>query len=503
MTLVRENATSLVMENSHEISVRIFANEHLTVQKTALQELQGVLELQSTVMAIREASPDFFGDQDPKIVKVAVMPDFHKGTGVPIGTVMQTRGFVCPQAPGSDINCGMRLYCTDLTEALVRDNIPALKRRLRHLFFGGGRQIPMRRRQRIALLQDGLVGLLATHRLAKGEGLWQQYCAVQQELDLDHVSSKGSLPTTRVFGLQDFLGSAELTRDSQIGSVGGGNHFVEIQKVSRIVDGTTAYAWGLKPSSIVVMIHTGSVSIGHQAGQHFTSLVKKIYPPALRHPANKLFCLPEGPQHKENWDDFWVAFSNATNFAYGNRLFLGLMVQQALAETIRESEFKLLYCAGHNTIQPQQDGTFLHRKGACQARGVAEMTGTPFAGTGEPVLVPGSMGTSSFILAGSGNPGSLESASHGAGRVLSAGKALKGNDQALDDFLSKFHIVTPVDPSRPDIKGRPDILRKWRDGIKKEAPWVYKDIDAVIQTQVAAGTVRAVAELQPILTIKG
>jgi tRNA-splicing ligase RtcB len=166
----------------------------------------------------------------------------------------------------------------------------------------------------------------------------------------------------------------------------------------------------------------------------------------------------------------------------------------------------LLYDAPHNLVWREQlDGEtiYLHRKGATPARGYEQMAGTPFAYYGEPVLVPGSMGASSFILAGRGNPESLWSASHGAGRVLSRGAALKGNEEAFAEFLKRFRVVTPVDFRRVDLQMRRDILDKKLDDIKMEAPFAYKGIGPIVRTLTDAGIAQPVAELKPLMTIKG
>jgi tRNA-splicing ligase RtcB len=140
---------------------------------------------------------------------------------------------------------------------------------------------------------------------------------------------------------------------------------------------------------------------------------------------------------------------------------------------------------------------------ACPARSAEQMADTEFAYLGEPVIVPGSMGASSFVLAGLGAAASLASASHGAGRSLSRGDAMQTSDESLREFLQRFRIVTPIDPRRADLTGRRDILRKWEEELKKEAPWAYKDISSVIETQIAGGVGRVVAELHPVLTAKG
>lgn len=131
------------------------------------------------------------------------------------------------------------------------------------------------------------------------------------------------------------------------------------------------------------------------------------------------------------------------------------------------------------------------------------MAGTPFEWTGEPVLIPGSMGAASYILRGLGDARSMSSASHGAGRAMSRGQAMKATEAEFKRFMEQFHIVTPIDPKSPQLRGRVDILRKWEEAIKQEAPWAFKEIAPVIDTQTAAGLVGAVVELQPIFTIKG
>lgn len=510
MSLVRLNNHMLRLENRYDVPVRILANEQVKIEKSALQELEQLLELQQTVETIRRADPAFFGDRPARIEEIAITPDFHKGSGVPIGTVMKSRGFVCPQLPGKDVNCGMRLYTTDLTEDKVRRNLNALEKRIRHIFFEGGRQIPMTRVQRLAMLQRGLGGVLETHDTGNHEGLWRYYDSAQQEHDLACVNGRGALPTDRIFGLDDYAGPDQPSFDAQIGSIGGGNHFVEVQVITRLGDRQSAHDWGLKPGRVAVMVHSGSVSIGHLTGTHFAEIVRRIYPKSLKEPKNKLFPLPSSELHRRHWDDFWASFANAVNFAFANRLFLGLMMRACLSETVDEHEMRLLYDTGHNMIWPDHDSrdssandVFLHRKGACPARSPEQMTGTDFAYLGEPVIVPGSMGASSFLLAGLGCGESLASASHGAGRCLSRGDALQASDEALREFLNHFKVVTPIDPQRADLKGRRDILRKWEEELKKEAPWAYKDISSVIETQTGAGVARIVAELRPVLTVKG
>lgn len=176
----------------------LFANADVHLEKKALQELRSFLELQTTVDRIREADPEFFTASDPGIEAVAITPDFHKGAGIPIGTVTRTRGFIAPQAIGRDVNCGMRLLVTDWEADAIRQKLPQLKKHIRHVFFSGGRNIPMDRRHKTALLREGLPGLLAHAKARREEGIWRYYRPEEQLRDLDRVIDRGQLPTLRV-----------------------------------------------------------------------------------------------------------------------------------------------------------------------------------------------------------------------------------------------------------------------------------------------------------------
>ena len=194
------------------------------------------------------------------------------------------------------------------------------------------------------------------------------------EGELARVDRRGTLEAGRIFGLDDCMGPAgQLSRDSQIGSIGGGNHFVEIQRVEKILDGTTAHAWGFRPGMVTVMVHTGSVSIGHLSGGYFRDVVRRIYPRTLRHPENGIFVLPQGERYAEEAGLFWDALHNAGNFAFANRLFLALTALAGLRRVCGDDvDFRLLYDAPHNFIwREERDGEewAVHRKGACPARG--------------------------------------------------------------------------------------------------------------------------------------
>jgi tRNA-splicing ligase RtcB len=504
--LNRIDATRMKVLNNFGIDTTLFAADDVPVEAAAVTELLQMMQLKETVERIAEIDPASF-EHDPVIERIAVTPDFHKAAGIPVGTVLATRGFVVPRAIGNDINCGMRVHVTSLRADEVVEKLDELETACRRIYFEGGRNIPMSRSQREAMFMNGLLGLLDATPKTLNEGQWSLFHEADLEHDLARVEQCGSLPAKQVFGLNDFMGPTDrLSRDSQIGSIGGGNHFVEIQRVERILDGPTAHAWGLKLGLVTVMVHTGSVAIGHLCGSYYRDVVRKIYPASLKHPENGIFILPQGERHREQASLFWDAMYNAANFAFANRLFLGLMALSSLREVHGELAFPLLYDAPHNFLwRDRQEGEdlFIHRKGACPARNALALPDTPFQYHGEPVFVPGSMGANSFILVGQGNAEALWSASHGAGRSLSRGEAARGHEDEFRRFMETFRVVTPVDFRRPDIQMRRDILDKKLEDIKQEAPYAYKGIGPIVETLSRSGIARPVAELSPLMTIKG
>lgn len=500
MKLKRTNPNLLEPSDPLSFPVRVFANDQVPIDRKAIQELEEALQLSGTIEQLNAKHPEWF-DQTPEISEVILTPDFHKGSGIPIGTVMRTKGFLVPQGPGKDVNCGMCLYRTDLKADQVRACLPELVKDTRRIFFEGGRQIPMNAIQRQAMLTEGLFGLLETCGQSEKKGLWSLYDPANQEDDLSRVDGNGSALTDAVLYLDDYLGSSNQTYDSQIGSIGGGNHFSEVQRVVKIHDSRLAYEWGLKLDQVVVMVHSGSLGLGQMTGNRFKEVLQGVYPSDMKYPDNGLFILPESEKFKPERDAFLTSFKNASNFAYANRMFLALMMFQVL-QRAKCREFRLVYGSGHNLIWKEPD-TWLHRKGACTARGPEQMAGTPFEYSGEPVIIPGSMGASSFLLVGKGYAESISSASHGAGRALSRGAATHSDRIAFEDFRKNFTVVTPVDPDRADFKRRPDILAKWESEMMEECPAAYKDIGPIIQTQVDAGIASVVAELEPLFTVKG
>lgn len=490
--------------NGFQTNIKLYLSDRVLPEKKSIEELKQFMELESTIENLKEK--EFFDNKESKIADVIVTPDFHKGAGIPIGTVMLTKGFVVPQAMGNDINCGMRLLVTDIEEEKLFENMSKIQKKIRSIFFEGGRDIPMTTTQREAMFQNGLTGILETWKDTKEKGIWKFYLPKEQEEQLKNVQMKGSIFTKYTRGLEDFIKqSGTLSYDSQIGSIGGGNHFVEVQRIEEIFDGQTANAWGITKGKLLVMIHTGSLMIGHQSGMLARNISKDIYPSLVEHPTNRIYLLPEGNKFSKQWDNFWSTISNSANFAFANRMFLGLMLQKVFTETIGENKFSLLYDSPHNfiwKIEIEGEVYYLHRKGACSAQSMDKMEETPFAYYGEPVMIPGSMGSSSYLMAGSGTRETLWSASHGAGRKLSRGDAMHGNNKLFEEFIRKYSVITPIDPMRNDIKGRKDILKKWEEMLRAEAPYAYKDIEQVISVHTQHNMARKVARMTPVFTIK-
>jgi len=412
--LRRESPTTLTLVNS-PAPLTIFANNQVLIEGNAVKELWDMMQCTEGIR------------------KVVITPDFHKGAGIPVGTTILADRLL-PKAIGNDIGCGMRLHYLGIRASEIRSSLDVIIPKLRHMFFEGGRNIAMTPEQRGSLLRDGLVGLLDTVPQRQMEGQWASFHKFAYR-DADRVEQLGSTPTKEVKGFEDFI---QTVRDSQIGSIGGGNHFVELQEI----------LWSHDPyliaGDVALMIHSGSVAIGRAAAQ------------------------------RESIDSIY----NATNFAFGNRLFLALMAIDAL----EIQEAKLVYDSPHNFVWCEGD-LYLHRKGACPAR------------VGEPVILPGSMGTTSYLLSGLGNDEALCSSAHGAGRSMGRGAASAKLDVGE---LADLTVVLPIDLTRV----RRDIVEKKNRELLQEAPGAYKRIEPVVETLMEAGIASPVAAFKPILTMK-
>jgi tRNA-splicing ligase RtcB len=492
------------VDNSLGLDVRLFASSGVLVERESFDQLFDFLDVARAVADVHAAEArggaPFFGDAPAAIDRVVLTPDFHKGSLVPVGTVVRARHFCIPQAIGNDVCCGMRLLATDLPAEALEPHWPEIQKRLRAIFFAGERNIPMSPRQREALLRDGLPGLLAAPADNAQEGAWRRFDRRTEEQNLARTHAEGRFATRRLFGFEGFIRSSGKVdgRDPQIGCVGGGNHFVELQRVDAVLDGHAARAWGLARGTVCIMVHSGSVGLGHAVGGYFMDRAREIFPRAVKAPISGFHPLPTAGPRAEEGLFYLDGMGNAANFAFANRLFLGLMALRAIEEaTGRTVDARLIYVAPHNLVFRTGD-VCLHRKGATPAHGPE---GTEWLG--KPVIIPGSMGAPSYLLAGEGREAALESACHGAGRALSRGRAAHVPRDVFERAVEKLRVVGPIDPRSPALARRRDILEKFEKRVMEEAPYAYKPVETVVDSVADAGIAHRVARLLPLCTVKG
>lgn len=514
--VVRTDDAHLTIDHPDGVPMTLLATADVPVEDDAIVQAVDFARLAGTLDALwrRERAgtiAPFWGDAPGRLERVVLTPDLHKGGGIPVGTVAACRGFVVPQAVGNDVCCGMRLVVTDVTADELAPHLDALARPLRHAFFEGGRDVPLSPRQREAILRDGVGGLVDTFGDNAALGLWQGLSAdaIAAERARSHLG--GALPARGLHSFGDWVRSSGGAhgRDAQIGSIGGGNHFVELQVVDGISDGPVAHAWGVGRGRVAIMAHSGSVGLGHLVGGWFADQARALYPAGVPHPDHGFYALPTRGPHADLAARYLDALANAANFAFVNRLVLVRLAVAVLGRVLgRPVEARLVYDAPHNLIWPVAPGEadadlHLHRKGACPAPGPSPDGVGPFGWTGHPVIIPGSMGAASWLLAGDGATSALCSACHGAGRVAARGAARHVDPAVWDDARARLRVVTPVDVDDPIVRRRRDVVARHDDRLKEEGPWAYKDVTPVVDTVARAGVARRVARLWPLVTVKG
>jgi tRNA-splicing ligase RtcB len=403
------------------------------------------------------------------VLRVRATPDFHPGdSGVAIGSVLHTRGLVVPAAVGTDINCGMRLHVADLgVEAFLARRDAFVERMKGHYFFGT-RDVAMSSRAAEALLRDGIPGwLLETMDQPLG-------CAAKADLaQLDRESTRvhlgGALEGDPAWAPSGLV-KAGVVRDAGLATIGGGNHFVEVQRVEAVTDRARAWEWGVREGQLAFMIHSGSRDVGKHVGMAWLDRARAVWPAGAPFPKSGILPLAEPALVEE----YLRAEATAANYAFLNRLLLAELLRLTLRELFGDVEAPLVYDVPHNITLPWEGG-WLARKGACPAE------------ADQPVIIPGSMGASSYLMVGCGDAAALASASHGAGRARSRFSMARGGADRRDEALG----LTGVDCI---------TLREERR--IEEAPAAYKPIGPVVASQVEAGIVREVARLRPLMTFK-
>ena len=415
------------------------------------------------------------------------MPDIHQGYGFPIGGVAATnlhKGVVSPGGVGFDINCGVRL----LASTLRRDEVtPKLRELVNQLF----RDVPS------GTGSEGFVecGWRDLDEVLERGAAWVVEHGYGEAADVEFCEESGCMDGADPAKVSD---RAKQRGRTQIGTLGSGNHFLEVQYVQKIFEEEIAKRFGLAEDQVVVLIHCGSRGLGHQVCTDFLKVMNE----AMRRygitlPDRQLACVPsQSPEGK----NYLAAMAAAANFAWANRQAITHFTRRSFAKVFGEAaRLSVVYDVAHNIAKRErhrvgagEEEVLVHRKGATRSF----PAGSPFIpeayqDAGQPVLIPGSMGTASYVLVGTERAmeETFGTVCHGAGRAMSRTAAKKGRDARVET---------------QKLESQGIILRaETRDGILEEVPEAYKDIDAVVDVVHNAGLARKVARLRPMGVIKG
>ncbi len=424
----------------------------------------------------------------PGIQKYAIcMPDGHQGYGFPVGGVAAIdaeNGCISPGAVGYDINCGVRMVKTSLTYEDVQGHeqelVDALFESIPTGLGGGGviQNAPVE-----AVLERGV-----EWAVEEGYGM---------DSDLAHCEDEGVRPDADPSAVSQ---KATDRGRNQLGSLGSGNHFLEVQRVTDIFREEVAAEFGLERDQIVVLIHCGSRGLGHQVCTDYLREIEQTHAGLLAQlPDKELAAAPAGSQLAEQ---YYGAMCAAINFAWTNRQLITHQTREVFADIfdVRYDEMELLYDVAHNIakrethdIDGEQREVFVHRKGATRAfpAGRPELP-TVYRDVGQPIIIPGSMGAGSYVLRGGENSLSetFGSTAHGAGRLMS-------RTQAKNEFWGE--------DVQDDLREQNHIYVKAQSGatVAEEAPGVYKDVDEVVNVSDALGIGDKVARTYPVCNIKG
>ncbi len=462
-------------EENMNVPVKIYAN----------QEIMSVMKNDRTLMQAENVA------KLPSIVQnMIVMPDGHEGYGFPVGGVAAfdaDNGIISPGAVGFDINCGVRLIKTNLSAEDIKPNINKLMDSLfKNVPSGVGSKIKLgftkSDLERIAL--EGV-----SYVVDKGYGVSQ---------DLDRIEENGCIngaDPDKVSELANERGK------QQLGTLGAGNHFLEVQRVDKVINKDIADKFGLYENQIVVMLHSGSRGYGHQVCSDYLKILSEY-----QRKNNIMLPDPElayafiGSKEAERYQK---AMFSAVNFAFANRQIMTNSIRKSFEQTFGKSSdelgMELLYDVAHNiakienhNVDGKDKNLVVHRKGATRAFGPGRQEVPKiYRNIGQPVIIPGSMGTASYVLVGRKEAMSetFGSSCHGSGRVMSRHQAIReiSNEKTLNSMKAK-HI---------EIRVRDKKL------ISEEAEWAYKNVDNVVQSIEGAKISNIVAKMIPVGVTKG
>jgi len=420
----------------------------------------------------------------PGVVKnIVVCPDAHQGYGACIGGVSAfdiEKGVISPGGVGYDINCSVRLLKTNLTLKDVENR----KKQIVNLFF---EEVPsgVGEKGRIKLTKEELDEVLkegAQWAVKKGYGVKDDY---------EHTEENGKLAGANP---EDVSQKAKARGMPQLGSLGAGNHFLEMQVVDEIFDEDVAKAFGLEKGMITIMVHCGSRGLGHQVASDYIKLMEDKYgfPEQDRELVN-------APINSELGKKYFSAMACAANFAFANKQLITHWIREGMKKIFPDFKADVVYDVCHNiakfekhNIDGKEKEVLVMRKGATRSFGPGRKEiPEVYRKTGQPVIIPGSMGTSSYVLVGTKKAEEISfgSTAHGAGRVESRTQAKKE--------LTGEKVKEQLNQKGIEVKAG-----SWR-GLAEEAPQAYKDIDEVVNVSHKAGIGNLVAKVKPLGVIKG
>jgi len=427
----------------------------------------------------------------PGVVKYAMaMPDVHQGYGFPIGGVAATLlpdGIISPGGVGYDINCGVRLLTSTVKAEAIRPHMDEVMSALyAHVPAGVGVSGSLRlsERELCNLLETGVAWAVKKHYAT--------------EDDREHTEDRGCMEGAKASAISPR--ALERGR-KQVGTLGAGNHFVEVDEIVEIYDQEVAAAFGLVPGQFCVWIHCGSRGLGHQVCTDTVRLMQQTVSKYDIHlPDRELACAPfDSPEGRQ----YFQAMCCAANYAWVNRQVITHLVREALervlAGRLGRIDLRLLYDVCHNIAKVEQhevDGKMVelcvHRKGATRAFGPDQQSvPRDYRQFGQPVLIPGDMGTGSYVLVGTARAmqETFGSTCHGAGRLMSRKRARRSvRGEKLRDELERRSIT---------------VRAKSMAGLAEEAPQAYKDLDRVVDVVHRAGIARKIARTRPMGVMKG
>jgi tRNA-splicing ligase RtcB len=466
---VNETLVEISKDARHDMRVpaRVYADETLWEQISrdrTLEQLMNVATLPGVVDA------------------VYAMPDAHEGYGFPVGGVAAFRtsdGIISPGGVGYDINCGVRLLVCDRSAADVGDRLEPLVHELsRSIPSGTGRG------GELELDDDELDRVFVEGcRYLEARGF-------ATTADLLHTESGGCLPGA------DPRAVSRRARDRgrrQLGTMGAGNHFVEVERVDHVFDEGAASALGLEEGQLALLIHTGSRGLGHQVCTDYVSRMDQAMSEhGIVLPDRQLACAPFGSAAGRA---YFGAMCAAANFAWCNRQMITHLARRVFESVLGpDAELRLVYDVAHNVAKVEEYAgrqLCVHRKGATRAFGPSHPeTPAAYQGVGQPVFIPGSMGTGSCVLVGQSEAARLSfgSACHGAGRRMSRGEARRTRDGAE---VKRELVAQGIVVRCPSLKE-----------LAEEAPYAYKDLDRVVDVVDRAGIARKVARLAAMGVVK-